>query len=71
MPGDVCSLSFSSCSLNAKTVVAALELWTMESCVPGHHTWLEEEEGTERGLSLQQCTFGGSLFSDPVNISVC
>lgn len=49
MPGTVCSLSFSSCSLNVEAVVSALKLWTMGSCVPGHRLWLEEEDTQWKG----------------------
>lgn len=63
MPGDVCSLSFFSCSLDAKTVVSALELWTMESCAPGHHRLLEEEETQWKGGGVSGSTLVGGLYS--------
>lgn len=63
MPGEVCSLSSSPCSLNAKTVVSALELRTMESCALGHHMWLDpgRRDTVERGMSLWQCPLGGFI----------
>lgn len=62
MPGAVCSLSSSSCSLNAEAVVLALKLWTVGSCVLGHRMWLVEEDHSGKGdevvRGVWQCSVG-------------